>query len=93
MTDYIERQAAIDAVHEEFDDVCVWDESGETTANEVERILDYLPSAQPERKRGEWIEEPGKIPRCSNCGIYSDDADKGYDKYCPNCGARMRGKG
>lgn len=46
--DLISRQAAIDAVHKEFDDCIVWDESGMTTANEVERILDSVPSAQPE---------------------------------------------
>ena len=48
MDDLISRQAAIDAVHNEFDDCIVWDESGMTTANEVERILDSVPSAQPE---------------------------------------------
>ena len=55
MSDCISRQAAIDAVHEEFDDCLVWDESGEHTADEVERILDRVPSAQPE------------IIRCKDC--------------------------
>lgn len=59
MDDLISRQAAIDAVHEEFDDCIVWDESGMTTANEVERILDSVPSAQPE------------IIRCKDCKFYS----------------------
>lgn len=53
MDDLISRQAAIDAVHKEFDDCIVWDESGMTTANEVERILDSVPSAQPE----DWMEQ------------------------------------
>lgn len=52
MSDLISRQAAIDAVHKEFDDCIVWDESGMTTANEVEKILDSVPSAQPEQR---WI--------------------------------------
>ena len=47
MSDLISRDDAIRAVHEEFDEVCVWDESGLTTANEVESILDGLPSAEP----------------------------------------------
>ena len=46
--DVIYRQAAIDAVHEEFDDVPVWDEEGKTTADEFERIIDRLPSVQPD---------------------------------------------
>lgn len=46
--DTISRQAAIKAVHEEFDECTVWDESGEYTADEVERILDSVPSAQPD---------------------------------------------
>lgn len=52
MKDLIERQAAIDAVHKEFDGCLVWDESGETTANAVEEILDGVPSAKPEG----WME-------------------------------------
>lgn len=38
---------------------------------------------------GHWISEPGKIPKCSKCGRYSDDADTGDAKFCPFCGARM----
>lgn len=48
MEDLISRRAAIDAVHEEFDECTVWDESGEYTADVVERILDDVSSAQPE---------------------------------------------
>lgn len=46
MSDLIDRQAAIEAVHKEFDGCLVWDESGEYTADEVERILDDVPSVQ-----------------------------------------------
>lgn len=53
--DLISRQAAIDAVHKEFDECLVWDESGQHTADEVESILYGLPSAQPE------------IIRCKDC--------------------------
>lgn len=52
MKDPIERQDAIDAVYKEFDGCLVWDESGETTANAVEEILDGVPSAKPEG----WME-------------------------------------
>ena len=46
--DSINRRSAVDAVHEEFDECTVWDESGEYTADVVERILDDVPAAQPE---------------------------------------------
>lgn len=49
MSDLISRAEAIDAVHKEFDGCLVWDESGQRTADEVENILDGLPSVQPER--------------------------------------------
>lgn len=52
MSDLISRQAAIDAVHEEFDTCTVWDESGRYTADEVERILDCVPSVQS----NDWLE-------------------------------------
>ena len=74
--------------------------------------VDDLPSAQPERKRGEWI--PGKEIsremcagqvlhieyenfRCSACGVAFDrilyHVDGGlFYKFCPNCGADMRGE-
>lgn len=50
MNDLIYRQMAIDAVHEEFDECLVWDESGRRTADEFETIINQLPSAQPEVK-------------------------------------------
>ena len=45
--DLVSRRAAIEAVHKEFDECLVWDESGKHTADEVERILTDVPSAQP----------------------------------------------
>ena len=96
MGDLISRQAAIDAVHEEFDDCLVWDESGKRTADEFEIIINRLPSAQPERKRGKWLADNrpgGGFWVCSCCKFPSEAfaADVLY-KYCPNCGADMRGE-
>lgn len=45
--DCISRAGAIKAVHDEFDGCLVWDESGERTADEVEQILEEVPSAHP----------------------------------------------
>ena len=91
--DCISRQAAIDAVHEEFDECLVWDESGEYTADEVERILDRVPSVEKyvpvtnagiraaETKKGRWIVEHGVF---MHDGIYGDMY------HCSVCGYRER---
>ena len=59
MDDLISRAAVIEAVHDEFDGCLVWDESGKATANEVERIIASLPSAQPEQR---WIPCSERLP-------------------------------
>ena len=57
--------------------------------------IDKMPTIEPERKKGAWINE-GRIIRCSNCKIgYA--AVKGMKSaltynFCPNCEADMRGK-
>lgn len=92
MSDLIDRQAAIDAIHREFDEVCVWDESGQTTANEVENILYEVPSAEPEQKKGKWIEDETGYGywTCSVCGFVTEaSAANILYHYCPNCGAEM----
>lgn len=92
MNDLISRRAAIDAVHEEFDGCLVWDESGETTADEVERVLSYLPSVEPKQKHGKWIRLSNYLAQCSECKDYIDNAISCGYNYCPNCGARMDGE-
>ena len=47
-----------------------------------------LPSAEP--KTGEWISNRDGSWNCSECGLRVLVYAKG--NYCPNCGARMRGK-
>ena len=60
----------------------------------AEKKIEQLPPAQPERKKGRWINRSLNIlyPEwerytCSVCGKHSDNYD-----YCPNCGADMRQK-
>lgn len=64
------------------------------TVDDAIKILNGLPSAQPERKKGKWkrkIVDSGYNADwvCSECG----DRWK-YDfinfNFCPNCGADMR---
>ena len=97
MADLIERQAAIDAVHEEFDECLVWDESGRYTADEVERILDRVPSAQP--RKGKWIgykaddkdwqRDDGSpvFMNCSECHEAVINNGSAHWNFCPNCGS------
>ena len=56
MNDLISRQAAIKAIHDKFDECIVWDESGECTANEVERALDEVPAV-----------DAVPVVRCKDC--------------------------
>ena len=83
MDDLISRQAAIEKISE-----TIWDTA---VANDVKTLLKELPSAQPERKKGKWINRSLNIlyPEwerytCSVCGEHSNRYD-----YCPNCGAKM----
>ena len=85
MDDLISRQAAIDA----FEDTTF-------TKNEIRRRLSELPSAQPERKKGQWIDHEidKDFAKCSECGSCWE---WGFVKncnmsFCPNCGADMRGE-
>ena len=86
MSDLISRQAAIDAVTP-FDD-----------EYRIRDAIEDLPSAQPERKRGKWIEDDdgwgGVIWRCSECdAVFTlvDGTPKENEYYfCPHCGADMR---
>ena len=79
-------------------------EAVEKNACNTQRIMDAvnnLPSAQPERKTGHWVEigdEPYDEWECDVCGFVIDgsgciDPEEYRDVYrfCPNCGAKMDG--
>ena len=71
-------------------------EESAPTAQHVSAIFDCedtiraLPSAEPERKKGHWIDTDNYYQRwkCSECGYHTRDAEP---NYCPHCGADMRG--
>ena len=82
MTDWIDRQAAIDAALTFIVEYC-----GAAFDEDMQKMLcerfDALPSAEPKRKTGIWM---GSV--CSECG---NSTSFYYDcDYCPNCGAKMR---
>ena len=68
--------------------------------HELLKAVDELPSVQPERKTGHWVEigdEPYDEWECDVCGFVIDgsgciDPEEYRDvyKFCPNCGADMR---
>jgi len=80
MDDTISRQAAID----EFEITPFNDYGDYMRAVEV---INNLPSRQPERKKGKWI-DGYKRQTCSVC------KQRGYRSwnFCPNCGCDMGGK-
>lgn len=102
-TDCISRQAAIDCLQDEFS---IHDKRDVITVQQyIQRVnmrLRTLSSAQPERKRGKWIEktdEYGSTVVCSECGDEYAETDlsldswvKQYFHFCPNCGCEMKGE-
>ena len=67
--------------------------------NSLINIISLLPQAQPEPKRGKWIEAESQCGiKCSKCGYPVDDFCHSIDyidldyapNYCPNCGRDMR---
>jgi len=111
MNDLISRQAVIDAIentdwyHQNKNkDMVHGANSSEHQAwykaEDVYKALKNVPSAQPEQKKGKWIEDrlistgggTYGVRRCSECEAYYQDVGYGWN-YCPNCGARMEVEG
>lgn len=85
--DTISRRGAIDAVHK----IGVGKTS---TIKAITAALESLPAEPCARKSGTWLDvEPApfgqRYETCSECGV-RQAVDKGKDKFCGVCGARMR---
>lgn len=97
--DYISRQDAIDFV--DAGHLCNPNEP-RWSDNEVVSFLRSRPSVQPGRKNGKWNFIGYNMFECTFCGIaYTTrqlDGLRNYNtdpfapKWCPNCGADMRGE-
>ena len=96
----ISRQAAIDAL---ADMHCKSDEDGYVwiIRSDAWARIDALPSAQPERKKGEWLRygedgypnnEDTVFWQCDQCLEQYTGRAKKIPNFCPNCGAKMRGE-
>ena len=103
MSDLIDRQAAIDALEEQLDYLNMLNKDENPTAeskwygvNWARNMIADMPSAQPERKKGEWMMHidylfpEDSTMECNQCHEHQPvDID---DNFCPNCGADMRGE-
>lgn len=94
-SDLISRQAALDAIQQRADRVdsvysAFWE--GLIIAQD---IVKNVPSAEPERKKGKWIDGLPYINShwwvCSVCHVSAPENHTGYN-FCPSCGADMRGE-
>lgn len=68
----------------------------------IDEILDNIPSAQLEQKKGIWkrwhetLEDASGVTyitrcQCSECGTEYDPHSAKFINFCPQCGADMRG--
>lgn len=101
MDDLISRQEAIDGIN----NICPVDTEYDCTLLDrvdVRCVLSDLPSAQPDRKKGNWVygEDEYGIDgyHCDKCGFFVPwDYTHKFISYiedynfCPSCGADMRG--
>jgi hypothetical protein len=95
----IDADAAIDALKEL---TANGTNKGMVFGEDAVHRIEILPSVQPEHKTGHWVEtgdEPYDEWECDVCGFAIDgsgciDPEEYRDvyKFCPNCGADMRGE-
>ena len=57
-------------------------------------IVGFVKKCFADRPKGKWIDENGTYyANCSMCGYQMDThQERGYFRYCPNCGAKMNGE-
>ena len=108
MNDLISRQAAIDVIDAVFPVDPMKSEYAQGIACGAalaKTYVEQLPSAQPERKNGKWVEvavtdgydKDGiktwiSVMQCDQCGfiVNAVEGHMAQYNYCPNCGADMR---
>lgn len=64
----------------------------------IKSLVDTMPTIEPERKKGKWIHRGCGMFECDQCGkklisnVYTCEGAGHLYKYCPGCGADMRGE-
>lgn len=97
MSDYIDRQATIDALDALCDRECEYSKQqrgfmcGACRLGSAFDVIDELPSVQPQRMKGKWKQADKNEPYFVQCSVCRYMTDNESD-FCPNCGADMRGE-
>ena len=91
MSDLISRKAILEHIEKTRQDALMMDDirTGSLIMYGMDlckKAVGVQPSAQPERKKGRWIDMDDHV-MCSCCGATHYGSDK---NFCPNCGADMR---
>jgi hypothetical protein len=91
--DLISRQAAIDAIDNANDGLAKDDYTYgvQSGMEKAKYVIEELSSAEPQRKKGQWILVSDGYTDCVKCDKCGEvfDVEK---NFCPNCGADMRGE-
>jgi DNA-directed RNA polymerase subunit RPC12/RpoP len=102
--DCISRQAVFDLIEEMYypEEECCgsdWRDGSNDTLDRISCKLTSLPSVQPERKIGHWIDEgqyadyhSQHVYRCSECGDHIIEDNTDDYRFCRYCGIRMTNK-
>lgn len=101
--EYKEQEPCEDAISRQAVDKAIYDYSRSCDVNyaQIMEYIDKIPPVNPQTKTGHWIEQEDfngdTYYDCSECGesfclIEGTPIDNLY-QYCPNCGAKMEGKG
>ena len=96
MSDYIERQAVIDALKQQADTMRTWasryDEQRRGILTAVNIVEDIEPADVVQVVHARWENYSPITIKCSRCGHVIPDWRYSECKYCPNCGAKMDGE-
>lgn len=87
--DMISRQAAIDALHMDI----MYRMGTDSNKKRLDEWINNLPSAQPERKAGKWLERDLERDDGVGCFVCSECGEHVFcfkPNFCENCGADMR---
>jgi len=95
MSDCIDRQTIINLLTSRAETLRgLYGDLGDA-ASGVRKLIQTLPSVQPEQKKGEWMMNSDYPDRliCSECARQFDvwHWESKQMHFCPNCGADMRG--